>query len=230
MTGANLRAEFERQDAERQEQEHAAAEKEKQKEADTAERAQRVANDALNRDFEGRLTSYKKDDLRALAIALSISDKGTNSELLSRIDDCFKKSPNLKNNSRFSNLFSKRRTGKVTLDQPEDLQSQQQVPLTPSIANTFGASHPATPASHVPAAGPSHASGPSASNLPPFPQPAYPYYHQFHPQNSYPYNASHIAPPNQPVTFPNPSVAGHFLRDQIPPAEYPGSHLNPQHK
>ena len=90
LTGANLRAEFERLDAERQEQELVAAEKEKQKEAENAERAVRVADDALNRDFTGRLTSYKKDDLRALAIALSISDKGTNVELLSRIEDCFK--------------------------------------------------------------------------------------------------------------------------------------------
>ena len=58
LTGANLRAEFERQDAERREQEHIAAEKGKQKDAETAERAQRVADDALNRDFSGRLISY----------------------------------------------------------------------------------------------------------------------------------------------------------------------------
>ena len=48
MTGANLCAEFECQDAERREQEHMAAEKENQKEAETAECAQCVADDALN--------------------------------------------------------------------------------------------------------------------------------------------------------------------------------------
>ena len=58
--------------------------------------------------------SYKKDDLQALAIALSISDKCTNSELLSRIEDCFKTNTNLKNDSRFSGLFSKRHKLKVT--------------------------------------------------------------------------------------------------------------------
>ena len=233
LTGANLRAEFERQDAERQEQEHVAAEKEKQKEAENVERAQRVANDALNRDFEGRLTSYKKDDLRALAIALSVSDKGTNGELLSRIEDCFKKNPDLKNNSRFSSLFSKRRKVTVAgtqedtaLDQAPQSQQQPELPpsqaLTTSIVNTFGASHPAIPTSRVHAAGPSHA---SVSNPPPFPQPVYytnNLYHQFHAQNGhgYLYNASHIAPPGQPTIFP---LSGHgYISPQSA-----GSHLNP---
>ena len=110
----NLRAEFEHQDAEQWEQEHMAAEKEKQKEAETAECAQCVADDALNWDLAGCPMSYKKDDLRALAIALSISDKCTNSELLSRIEDCFKTNTNLKNDSRFSGLFSKRHKLEVT--------------------------------------------------------------------------------------------------------------------
>jgi hypothetical protein len=210
LTGANLRAEFERQDAERREQEHVAAEKEKQKEAESAERAQRVAADALNRDFAGRLTSYKKDDLRALAIALSISDKGTNAELLSRIEDCFKTNHNLKNNSRFSGLFSKQR--KVTTGP----QSQQQLPRTPT-AGAIAASHPAIPTqagtSHVPTAGPSH-----VSNLPlaPLPQPYSNPYNHLHPQNNYPYNASHIPP--QTVTYPNPNA--HLRHGLIPHPYY----------
>ena len=77
MTGAKLRAEFERQDTERREQELVAAEKEKQIEAETAECAQRVVDNALNRDF---VMSSKKDDLRAFTIALSIFDKGTEGE------------------------------------------------------------------------------------------------------------------------------------------------------
>ena len=48
MTGANLCAEFEHQDVEQRKQEHMAAENEKLKEAETAECAQRVADDALN--------------------------------------------------------------------------------------------------------------------------------------------------------------------------------------
>lgn len=101
LTSANLRAEFEREDAERKEHEQAVAEKDKQKEANTAQRALRVADDALNQSFTGRIKSYKKDDLRALALALSLSDKGTNSELSSRINDYFNTHPDLKKNSRF---------------------------------------------------------------------------------------------------------------------------------
>ena len=72
-----LRLEFEQEEAEREERERVAAEKEKRKEAE----------DALNQDFTGRMAGYKKCDLRALAVALSISDKGTNAELLTRIRD-----------------------------------------------------------------------------------------------------------------------------------------------
>ena len=208
LTGANLRAEFERQDAERREQEHVAAEKGRQKEAETAERAQRVADDALNRDFSGRLTSYKKDDLRALAIALSISDKGTNGELVSRIEDCFKTNPNLKNNSRFSGLFSKQLGRKVVSAQEDTLDKFAGEGLTP---------------------------------IPPLPQPyTNPYScnpSQLHPQNTYPYNVSQMAPPSQPITFPNPSTPGghasdflpHPFQYYIPPWQSHGGYLNPQH-
>ncbi|KAH9983057.1 hypothetical protein BJV74DRAFT_777897, partial [Russula compacta] len=41
-----------------------------------------------------------------LAIALSLSDKGTNAELLSCINDCFKENQELQKNSRFSGLFT----------------------------------------------------------------------------------------------------------------------------
>jgi hypothetical protein len=66
-----------------------------------------VVDDALNWNFTGWLASYKKDDPKALAIALSLSDKGTKSELLSHIDNYFKVHPNLQNNSRFSSIHNK---------------------------------------------------------------------------------------------------------------------------
>ena len=67
-----------------------------------------MADDALNQDFTGQLASYKKDDLKALAIALGLSDNnGTNTQLLSRIEDHFKAHPELKKNSRFSGLFNR---------------------------------------------------------------------------------------------------------------------------
>lgn len=52
-------------------------------------------------------TSYKKDDLKTLTIALSLSDKGTNSELLFCINNYFKVYSDLHNNSRFSGIFNK---------------------------------------------------------------------------------------------------------------------------
>jgi hypothetical protein len=67
--------------------------------------ASQIADDALNRDFTGRMAAYKKCDLRALAVALSLSDKGTNAKLLSRIQNCFEENPDLKWNSQFSGLF-----------------------------------------------------------------------------------------------------------------------------
>ncbi|KAI0004650.1 hypothetical protein BJV74DRAFT_763261, partial [Russula compacta] len=41
-----------------------------------------------------------------LAIALSLSNKGTNAKLLSCINDCFESHPELQKNSRFSGLFT----------------------------------------------------------------------------------------------------------------------------
>jgi hypothetical protein len=87
VTSRGLRSEFNQEEAERQEREHAAAEKDKQKEAENVEHARQIADDALNRDFTGRMAAYKKVDLRGLAIAVGVSDKGTNAELLAWIED-----------------------------------------------------------------------------------------------------------------------------------------------
>ncbi|KAH9042122.1 hypothetical protein EDB85DRAFT_1886119 [Lactarius pseudohatsudake] len=95
-----------KEEAERHEREHAAAERDKKK-AEDAEHARRIADDALNRVFTGRLGTYKKDDLRALAIAVAVSDKGTNAELLARIEDQFEQYRDLKYNSRFSGILNK---------------------------------------------------------------------------------------------------------------------------
>ena len=91
--------EFECEDLEQLEHTKAAAEKDKQKEVDTAQWALCVADDALNCVFVGQLASYKKDDLKVLALSLELSDKGTNQELLSWIQDYFDAHPNLKKNT-----------------------------------------------------------------------------------------------------------------------------------
>jgi hypothetical protein len=66
-----------------------------------------IADDALNCDFTGHLAAYKKGDLKALAIAIGVSDKGANGEPLARILEHFKQHLNLQHNPRFRGLFNK---------------------------------------------------------------------------------------------------------------------------
>jgi len=61
----------------------------------------------MSQIFIGRLSSYKKGDLWALAIALVLSDKGTNTELISQIKDHLDQHPELQSNQRFFGLFPK---------------------------------------------------------------------------------------------------------------------------
>jgi hypothetical protein len=105
LTSKNLRSEFEREDAERQEREQLTAEKNKQKEVLNAESARQVADDAVNRTFDGRIASYKKNDLRGLALSLCVSDKGDKKDIKARIEEKFASEPDLKKNVRYSGLF-----------------------------------------------------------------------------------------------------------------------------
>jgi hypothetical protein len=107
VTSRDLRTQFDQDDAERRERAEATAQRQKQKEADAAEQDQQVVEDGMNRIFIGRLSSYKKGDLRALAVALALSDKGTNAELMSRIKAHLDQHPELQSNQRFSGLFPK---------------------------------------------------------------------------------------------------------------------------
>ena len=107
VTSRDLRAQFNQDNAERQERADAAAERQRQKEADAAEQDLQVVEDGMNRIFVGQLSSYKKGDLRALAIALVLSDKGTNAELMTRIKDHLDEHPEIQSNQRFSALFPK---------------------------------------------------------------------------------------------------------------------------
>lgn len=109
FTSRSYRAEFDREDAERREREHLAGEKNKQKEAEKAETARRILSDSRDRIFVGNLTSYKKDDLQALALALQLSDDGTKDDLKMRISEKFENDSNLKQNPRFNGLFNKSR-------------------------------------------------------------------------------------------------------------------------
>ena len=107
LTAWDLWAEFEQEDAEQQEQEHITAEKEKQKEAVNAESTWHVANDAANWVFSSHISSYKKDDLWALALALRVSDKDGKKEITAQIEEKFTSEPDLKTNMQFSGLFKR---------------------------------------------------------------------------------------------------------------------------
>jgi hypothetical protein len=107
VTSRDLRAQFDKDDVERCERAEAAAERQKQRDADAADQDHQVMVDGMSQIFIGRLSSYKKGDLRALAVALVLSDKGTNAELISRIKDHLDQHPELQSNQRFSGLFPK---------------------------------------------------------------------------------------------------------------------------
>src|SRR5216683_141085 len=60
-----------------------AAEWQRQREADATEQDQQVLEDGMSQIFVGQLLSYKKGNLCTLAVALALSDKGMNVELMS---------------------------------------------------------------------------------------------------------------------------------------------------
>ena len=72
------------------------------------------------------MAAYKKCDLWALAVALSISDKGTNAELLTHIQNTFKETPDLKWNSQFSGLFKKSVCERKGPESNEDVDTEGQ--------------------------------------------------------------------------------------------------------
>ena len=95
VTSRDLHTQFDQDDAEHREHAEAAAERQRQKDTNAAEQDQQVVQDSINWIFIGRISSYKKGDLRALAVALALSDKGTNAELMSRIKDHLDQHPEL---------------------------------------------------------------------------------------------------------------------------------------
>jgi DDE superfamily endonuclease len=104
ITSKDMHETFIKEEEERKERERIASEKQKIKQAKNIQHEHQVMQDSLHRSFTGRLSSYKKNDLRALAISLSIDDKGTNSDLLSRINAHFNQHPDLRGNPRYSSL------------------------------------------------------------------------------------------------------------------------------
>lgn len=211
LTARDLRAEFEQEDAERQERERIAAEKDKQKEAANAESARRVADDAANRVFSGRISSYKKDDLRALALALGVSDKDGKKEITARIEEKFTSEPDLKTNMRFSGLFEKSRARhrNAIRSHAADAQSESEPERAESdLESESEAAVSAPPLATLPPIQPLHRMQPRTPLLNNHPHsyplhhfPShYPYYMTNHPQASFP-PSSHQPHPQQHYQF-----------------------------
>ena len=216
LTAKDLRAEFEREDAERKERERVTAEKNKQKEVENAETARRVADDAANRTFTGRITSFKKDDLRALALALGLSDKGGKKDINARIDEKFATEPDLKMNIRFSGLFNKPHTRRRRCETPAvnsdsdsnkgDKSDGNEDPDEPRAIDRVipQAVQPLTQPSTLPLA--SQRTHPAP---PPHYQP-HPYPHH-HMPNYYPYyTLNHPGPPHPPSNQQHPQQQYQF--------------------
>ena len=113
VTLPELREEFEVEDAELEAKEKAELEKAAKKKADDSARTLRINHEIESRVFDCPLTSYKrKDDLIALAGALSLPIEGTVAELTKAIKVHLAENPTRANESRFSGLFgaSKKRT------------------------------------------------------------------------------------------------------------------------
>jgi hypothetical protein len=106
LTSRALRAEFDREDAERLENEQRTVEKNKQRELERVEATKWIQREGCERVFFGSMSSYKKDDLQALALALDISGTGTKEELKAHITMKFDTSPELKEHHRFQGLFN----------------------------------------------------------------------------------------------------------------------------
>ena len=83
MTSRDLHEQFGEEDTALKEHDRIAEERQKQKEIETAEHEHHVADHASNHVFTSWMSSYKKNDFWALAMALGLSDKGTNMELSS---------------------------------------------------------------------------------------------------------------------------------------------------
>jgi hypothetical protein len=113
VTLSELREAFEAEDAELEAKEKVELEKAAKKKADDSARTLRINHEIGSRIFDCPLTSYKrKDDLIALAGALSLPIEGTVAELTKAIKDHLAENPTRVNESRFSGLFgaSRKRT------------------------------------------------------------------------------------------------------------------------
>ncbi|KIJ41338.1 hypothetical protein M422DRAFT_48618 [Sphaerobolus stellatus SS14] len=104
--------------ARRQEEERRTKEEAATKEAKEAGIHARELERAMNvstKKFNGAVQNYKKDDLKDLAFALGLDLNGTNLELISHIQEAFKKNPILKADERFCGIYQRKGRNSVNM-------------------------------------------------------------------------------------------------------------------
>jgi len=198
VTSKELYASFEEREAAQVERERIAAEKAKQKAAKSAAECARIAEDAVSRIFSGRVRSYKKGDLQALARALLLSEDGTAEILKERIEEHLAgpEQPQLERNPRFSGLYHKpTQRGRRQVQTPDDSSTSEVVNDFPESSEPQLTQEPSShpPHRHSPSLLPPFATPqPIYSQPPPFnPYANFPPY-QMHYNYPYPYAPAHV--------------------------------------
>ncbi|KIJ37906.1 hypothetical protein M422DRAFT_50229 [Sphaerobolus stellatus SS14] len=93
------------------------------KEAKEAATRDRVLERALNvgtKIFDKSLMALKKDELKDIAFALSISQEGANKDLIARIKEKFEVESHLKTDIRFRGIFARKHRGKQVVREQQD--------------------------------------------------------------------------------------------------------------
>lgn len=152
LTLPELRGEFDIKEAEDEAKEKVELEKAAQKKADDMARTLRINEEIRNRVFDCPLTSYKrKDDLVALAGALSLPMDGTVVGLVKVIKEHLDENPTLANEPRFKGLFGssrKRSSARAAGGGPSSLNSSSM-----DLEDTLIPNSPSYPTSHTPFSG-----------------------------------------------------------------------------
>jgi hypothetical protein len=147
VTLPSMREQHNREREARKQKEDEDAQKQAQKKADEVARNAQVAKDIESRVFDAPVSAYKKkDDLRALAGALGLSQEGNCDDLSTRIKTCLSVTPDLVNDPRFSGLFASRRKRAMA---PSNISTTDNPPST-STSTSNNLAVPEIPATHQP--------------------------------------------------------------------------------
>ncbi|KAH7917323.1 hypothetical protein BV22DRAFT_1135504 [Leucogyrophana mollusca] len=105
LTSEEGRAELRRLEAEEREKELQAEAARLKKTEEEKARQRRQAEQEISGVFTGLLKKMKKDELRDVAASLHLSEDGTVSIIIQRIEQHFEENPHLKESNRYKGLF-----------------------------------------------------------------------------------------------------------------------------